>query len=269
MDGPKSSKKRVSHDSEEEVLREKLLPNIPKNKNPWKAFHPICCWEIVWNNPPYPDGIEYIKQCMEATCKKWSFQLEKGDGKNHAKQWGVWDEDMKGSDQGTTHIQGRFSLKKKTRSINWCNAWFRPTLEENMNNHDYVTKSDTRIEGPWKWDDEVIYIPRQIREIKNLYPFQADIIKSKDVWDTRNINFLVDIQGNHGKSILATWIMVHRIGFAIPYSNDFKDIMRMAKCIPNECRKLLIIDLPRALKKDSLFQFMAGLEDLKKRSHLG
>lgn len=188
-----------------------------------------------------------IKVVLKEHCKAWCFQEEKGES-------------------GYEHYQGRFSLKVKKR-LNECikllntNWNLSPTSNTNKDNDFYVSKEETRISGPWTDKDKETYIPKQIREIEKLYPWQLDIVNSAKIWDTRTINIIIDPFGNNGKSILKTYIGCHGIGRSIPFTNDYKDMMRMV--MDTEKKPLYIIDIPRALRKDQLYQFFSGIETLK------
>lgn len=188
-----------------------------------------------------------IKKVLKANCKCWCFQFERGE-------------------TGYQHYQGRFSLKIKKRltecvKLLGTNWHLSVTSEENRNNTFYVTKEDTRIAGPWSDADIERYIPRQIREIGALYEWQQSVVDDAKKWDTRHINIILDTVGNNGKSILKTYIGCHRIGRSIPFTNDYRDMMRMVMDTPKE--SLYIIDIPRALRKDQLYQFFSGIESLK------
>lgn len=235
-----------SSDEEEEYSEEDSYEYDKPIKTVGKpaARHAVFIWDFTWNNPPYPDELDEIKNTLKKMCKKWVFQLERGK-------------------LGTPHLQGRVSLKVKVRAPSFFEQVHWSITSEKAPSFDYAEKDDTRIAGPWKWDDVKIYIPRQIREIGKLWPWQQQVIDSRLLWNTRSINFIVDTVGNKGKSIVATYAMAHRLGWVLPFANDFRDIMRMALAAPPECRSMFIIDLPRALKKDTLYQFMAGIEDLK------
>lgn len=206
----------------------------------------VCVWDFTLKE----DAIsrDNLLKKIKEHCKKWCFQLEEGES-------------------GYRHYQGRISLKMKKRLNEITKAFdvkeihWSQTTTENSNNDFYACKDETRIEGPWKDTDIEKYIPRQIREIEKLRPWQQMIVDDAKVWNTRTINIIIDKDGNHGKSILKTWIGVHDIGRALPFSNDYKDIMRMVMDTPK--KSLYIIDIPRALKKDHLFQFFSGVETLK------
>jgi len=183
--------------------------------------------------------------------KKYCFQLEQGDS-------------------GYLHYQGRISLVKKRR-LNEILKVVKPLLEKihlsitsnnGLENNFYVMKNDTRIEGPWADSDEKpVYIPRQIREIKNLHPWQEKVLELSLLWDTRSINIIHDTEGNIGKSTLATYMGVNKLGKQIPYCNDYKDIMRMVMDMPTS--SCYLIDMPRAICKDKLFQMYSAIETIK------
>lgn len=190
---------------------------------------------------------ENIKGKLKEIAKKWCFQKEKGEK------------------TGYLHYQGRMSLKVKTREAQLRKelpGWhLSVTSTENIKNDFYVTKKDTRVDGPWCDKDRTVYIPRQIREIPELFKWQQGIIDNAKVWDTRTVNIIYDTEGNHGKTILKTYVGVHGIGRTIPFCNDYRDMLRMVMDTPKV--PLYIIDIPRALRKDQLFQFFSAIETIK------
>lgn len=191
-----------------------------------------------------------IKTGLKGYVKKYCFQLEEGD-------------------TGYRHFQGRFSLIKKRRLQEiipnfqkiFPGIHLSPTVKDNQTCDFYVTKTDTRVEGPWSDTDEETYIPRQIREIKELYPWQQKVIELSKIWDTRVIDVIYDPNGNNGKSILTTYMGVYKLGKTLPFVNDYKDIMRMVMDLPTS--NCYIIDMPRAINKEKLFQMYSGIETIK------
>jgi hypothetical protein len=187
------------------------------------------------------------KVLLSEHCKKWCYQLEVGE------------------QTGKKHFQGRFSLKVKLRFGACCKkfpGWHLSiTSNENRDNDFYVTKEDTRVAGPWKDTDEVIFIPDDLKVIKELRPWQEDIIRIAETQDFRTVNVVYDPVGNSGKTTVMRWCMVHKIGRKLPFVNDFKDLMRMAMDMP--VAKCYMFDLPRAINKEKLFQLYAGIEELK------
>ena len=95
----------------------------------------------------------------------------------------------------------------------------------------------------------------------HLYPWQQQIVDDANVWNTRTINLVVDTQGNNGKSILKTYVEVHRIGRAIPSCNNYKDIMRTVMNTPK--KRLYIIDMPLSINKEKLCNLMECIEMIK------
>lgn len=203
----------------------------------------VCTWDFTCGESFV--AREKIEEFLKKECKKWKYQLEQGRS-------------------GYRHYQGRISLKCKTRNIIGMickECCWSITSKDNINNFYYVEKEESRIEGPWCDTDEVIYIPRQIREIEKLYPWQQTIVDRAYVWDTRSINYIYCPEGNKGKSTLCGYIRAHKIGRALPPMNDMKDIMRMVCDVRTE--RLYLFDMPRCMKKDKLFGFYSGVEMLK------
>lgn len=193
---------------------------------------------------------DVIKALYPGIVKKYSFQSEIGDS-------------------GYEHYQGRISLIKKRRG---CEAlkllrtklakiYISPTSNNGMEEEFYVLKEDTRVLGPWTDKDEVTYIPRQVREMTTLRPWQQSVIDMHDVWDTRKIHVIIDTSGNIGKSSLCSYMGCHRMARTLPFVNDYKDIMRMVCDMPTS--RCYIIDMPRAISKEKLFQMYAGIETIK------
>lgn len=203
----------------------------------------VACYDFTC----FIEDVDVVRNLLKSYCKKWDFQQEQCPTTQKL------------------HFQGRFKLKVKERAAGVRKKFFgwhiTITSEENIGNVYYVTKEDTRVAGPWSSDDVERFIPRQIREIERLKPWQQSIIDDANVWDTRHINVIVDLTGNIGKTTLCSYAGVHGIGRKIPYSNDFRDIMRMVMDTPTS--RLYLFDMPRALKKDQLYQFFAGVEEIK------
>ncbi len=190
---------------------------------------------------------EVEKWCRKH-CKKWCFQKEKGES-------------------GYEHFQGRISFKSKKRltgckkihaTAHWC-----PTSNANRDNCFYVTKEDTRIDGPWADQEQCDedYIPRQIREMETLRPWQQTIVDQATVWDTRTINVVIDKKGGMGKTCLMSYMRCHKIAKKLPGVNCHKDLMRMAYSVG--VARCYTFDLPRAIDKTKLAGLYAALEELK------
>lgn len=122
-------------------------------------------------------------------------------------------------------------------------------------------KQETRVDGPWKDTDEEVYIPRQIREIQTLRPWQAQVIGSLNEWDTRTIHCIHDPVGNNGKTIMCQWVRCHRLGRIIPALNCGKDLMRAVMNMPKA--RAYVVDLPRAMNKGKLAEMFSAIEQIK------
>ena len=207
-----------------------------------------CCYDFRWS----ADGItpQQIISWLKGIAKRFVFQREVGDG-------------------GYNHYQGRLSLVKKRRKHEALRLfenppnYFEPTTNKEYQSGDafYATKVDTRVEGPWKDDDEEVYIPRQVREMDGLRPFQQHIVNDVDKWDKRKINIVYCKGGNKGKSSLVGYMRAHKLGRALPPVNDFKDLLRMVCDLPTS--KLYLFDMPRAMNKDKMYQFYSAVETIK------
>lgn len=186
-----------------------------------------------------------LRNILNDTCKKWKFQEEKCPT------------------TGKLHMQGRFSLKLKSRitSIPFSIGNYSVTSNANRDNFYYMEKGKTYTRGPWSDSDPVIYIPRQIREIEKLYAWQQTILDKMKIWDKRTINCVYNKTGNIGKSILVGWIRAYQLGRCLPPVNDFKDMLRMVCDLPTATSYL--IDMPKAIKKDKLGGFYAAIETIK------
>ena len=151
------------------------------------ATNPVACWDLTADGKT---DLEIIKDWCKEKCKKWCLQRERGE-------------------KGYEHYQMRVSLANKVRCLKvpW-NGWEMPTLKENLNNYDYVTKECTRIDGPWKWDDPKQVVTEHTKRVfKNGFlPFQEKLLELlKEKHNDRTINIVVDVRGNKGKSVFAKY----------------------------------------------------------------
>lgn len=212
----------------------------------------VACYHYDWTLPRDDwSHTEIIKLIHPKYVKKYTFQLEKGDS-------------------GYEHFQGRLSLIKKRRLTEACKLLkevlpkihLSVTSNNGLEDNFYVLKEDTKLEGAWSdTDPKPQFIPRQIREITKLKPWQQTVVDLSSEWNTRNINIILDTAGNIGKSILSTYMGVYGHGRQLPYCNDYKDIMRMVMDIPTS--RCYLIDMPRAINKEKLFQMYGAIETVK------
>lgn len=192
---------------------------------------------------------EWLDEWLEEYCKKWSYQLERGDS-------------------GYLHYQGRCSLGQKKR-LGYVVKNYKPlhgihwsiTSNECKGDMFYVTKEDTRVLGPWKDTDHKIHVPRDIRRIKQLRPWQEELMGIMMEDEDRCVYILYDPVGNSGKSIFARYMQVHGHAQQVPPLNDNKDIMQLIMCM--EESRAYIMDMPRCMNKDRLYGVYSAIETLK------
>lgn len=183
--------------------------------------------------------------------KKWAFQLEQGE-------------------EGYVHYQGRFSLYKKTTFAN-CAKLFLPharlsqtSSESSKDVFGYVTKVQTRIGGPWTSDDpEPFYLPLQF-QVQDFYPWQIDILNDRFV-SNRQVVVVIDKKGCTGKTTVGMNLAAQEKGFMVPPLDDYKDLMAvvMAKMQHTKSHKIIVIDIPRAIKQEKMYPLFAAVESIK------
>lgn len=208
----------------------------------------IACYDFTLSCAIENDYAKVWK-CLQEIAKKYVFQKEQ-------------------TDNGYIHFQGRMSLIKKRRLgaliklleptvMHGCHL--SPTSKEGSTSFTYVMKLDTRIEGPWDERTDVItYIPRQVQEIQ-LRSWQASVVMTHDIWDTRSINVLIDETGNIGKSTLVTYMRCHKLARKVPPVCCYKDVMRMVCDMP--ISKCYLFDMPRGVEHSS--QLYTAIEEIK------
>lgn len=187
--------------------------------------------------------------------------------KKLSKHWGYQKEI--GKETGYVHWQGRISLIKKLRMCELIKLFpikgkWSPTSDGCKSGdafYEYTTKEDTRVEGPWTDRDIAKYIPRQIREVNELYPWQNFVIEKINLWDSRHIDIIVDKQGCKGKSTLVGYCCCNGLARKVPALNNFKEIINMVMCMP--VSKAYFIDMPRALDKSKQGEFYSAIESIK------
>jgi hypothetical protein len=97
-----------------------------------------------------------LKAFLDAECERWCFQIEEGE-----------------SESKYLHYQGRFTLKTRKRLMEvrqmfvdvdagMTGVHLSVTSRVNADNYAYVTKSRTRVEGPWFNEAAREYIPADV-----------------------------------------------------------------------------------------------------------
>lgn len=210
---------------------------------------------------------ECIENWFKGRTKKWTYQLEKGE------------------ENGYEHYQGRISLIKKVRNETHLKKalftdecpffeYMEPTANTNaigdLKNDFYVLKVQSRIDGPWRDDDEPeAYIPKQYRHITQevLFPWQEEVMNiTLNTFDDRSINLIYDPVGLNGKSGISAYAELRCKCIDLPSINDFKELMgiMMCECEINKSPKAVFFDLPRAMDKTRLYGIICAMEQIKK-----
>ena len=234
----------------------------------------INMYDVTLSKECWPNG-DTLALYIHSIAKKWCFQLEAG------------------SETGHLHWQIRMSLMKKCRPAAAVKAYREKLLNDapdrqcrivpsktatflascddekhgtaNNKGFDYVMKEDTRVEGPWLDTEFVVpqAMTRQLKEFMEMKmrPFQVKLEKFCKVIDNRYIIYIIEETGGTGKSITAEYLGYHKIARRIPAMKTAEDIMQMIMCLPPS--PTYLIDMPRAMKKDNLWELYAGIEELK------
>ncbi len=217
----------------------------------------------VWDfraNEDYYYSEDELRGYMNQLAKQFAFSLEEGDS-------------------GYVHWQGRMSLFKVRRKTELMSLmekvgmkipnYLEPTSKDQAGRRSfsYVMKADTRIRGPFTDKDKAAYIPRQYVNME-LYPYQQQIIDSKNEFDFRIVDCIIDKKGNNGKSTVASIADLLHGAVDLPWVND-ADRLIASLCdilIAKQERKpgIIFMDMPRAVSKDKLYQLYAAIEQIKK-----
>lgn len=202
---------------------------------------------LFWDGDNRP-SVDDMRSHLSTHCKKFAFQVERG------------------ASSGRLHYQGRFSLKVKARRnavvTKVCTDFFSKASISVTHEHDnnvYVTKEETRVEGPWTDKDRIMV--RKVANMQTLRQWQEQMKNLLLPYDDRGIHVIIDPDGNKGKTAFQKYMAHHHNAVWIPPLYDMKDIMQFVMSIP--IGKIYIVNMPRAMNKTALGQFYAGMEQLK------
>lgn len=219
---------------------------------------------------------------MASKCYLWSWRSHQVDfdRKSWCKTWGKnWVFQLeRGEETGKLHFQGIISLKTKRTKAECLKVmsdlpeYFEPVANKNLAAGSpafYVTKEDTRVEGPWSDKDIQKFIPYQYLGLEEkLFPWQQHIWDNADVREPRIVNLILDRRGCSGKSTLAALMELHERGIDLPPVNDAKELIQSLADIliatENRDPKCIFIDIPRAMKQDKLYGLYTAIEQIKK-----
>lgn len=225
---------------------------------PDKVMTSVVGFDITLNNPEVT--WKQWGKLLNGWCKKWVFQLEKGES-------------------GTPHFQARIHLiQRKTMAglltdfkqgngpiADIGGRWSITSGGVHLGNKfNYVVKAD-REDGPWRDTDwvEPPVLTRQLRTFlkHTKYAWQETVEGWTTTEDDRSIKVIFDQWGNGGKSIFAEYLEYKGAAFEVPAMRTCEDLMQFAYGFRPQ--KVYMIDMPRGMKKDKLGEFYSGLECLK------
>lgn len=225
-----------------------------------KMTNPIFVFDITI---PY-DSVtkDNLEHWCKKTAKKWCFQREKSLKTEY------------------DHWQVRVSLNNKMRikqMINECQAQefvgchVSPTQEEVANSkalfYKYVTKEDTRVEGPWADNLKPKYMTKKVKTMmeNGLFPWQQYLLDCDP--DDEAINVIVDPEmGGMGKTSMVDWVAYWDLGLIVPgiWDTATKIMGYVYQCSGRIAGRTYLVDLPRA--EDSIAkqkELYCALEEIK------
>jgi hypothetical protein len=180
------------------------------------------------------DDHETAKLFFTEYCDKWIFQKEDTEDNLHY--------------QGTGHLKERTRAKGLAKRVN--TEFFGINIQPASTNgikalQKYCMKDETRVAGPWA--DREIYMGEDLPT--KLWPWQErlkQMIYEKP--DNRTIHWVVDKEGNHGKSDFCKLMAFKHDCLTLEYGNA-GDLKNLIFKYPN--KKAYLFDLTRC--KPSLF----------------
>lgn len=164
-------------------------------------------WCFTWNNPGEALGLQAK---LEQICEKFVYQRERGE-------------------QGTEHLQGAIWLKKKARisalkAIDVAIHW--EIMRNETASMNYCQKSETSIGEVVKYG-----FAGEIETLTELRCWQDElntILQSKP--DSRTIYWIVDYDGNAGKSEFVRWYAINNPKTAVcANAGNGKDVANLLK----------------------------------------
>lgn len=199
------------------------------------------------------------KKWLRENTRNWGFQIEEAPTTKKL------------------HLQGRFKLKEKMRISTLSGqlpyaSHLSQTSRANQNNMFYVQKVESRYLGPWT--DKDVYIPRQLRELTSLRPWQESVVNLSKTFDPRTVNVIVDKTGGAGKSTLAMYIQMQGLGIRIPPLTEYKNVVQTAKGFidlfmeskdPEEMENplMIVMDIPRSVPMKEIQNVFGAIETIK------
>lgn len=198
--------------------------------------------------------------------KRWVFQLEKG------------------SETGYYHFQCRVSLIQKSRDNSLAKLMHEhgfPNTNVSLTSNktvkgskvfDYVTKSETRLSGPWRDDADSVSFTSDVKKMMKagLFLWQIEIEKDLQQLRDREVDILYDLTGNQGKSVFSRYMCQRHKAVLLPPIKNSTMLSQTAAsaqiAYQNDMKgqiKIFIIDLPRAMNQENMASVYECIEQIK------
>jgi DNA-directed RNA polymerase subunit N (RpoN/RPB10) len=214
---------------------------VPRKSGNTNRISPAKHWCFTFNNYDLRIVEEMVPKFQEL-CDSFVMQQERGE-------------------EGTPHIQGVISLKKKSRPLE---LGFDKTIHWEVarkvkQSYEYCCKEDTRDGKVWTHN---YYIPRPIKIIKNLYSWQKELedIVINTMPDDRTVYWRWEPVGNTGKSAFCKYMHV-KYGALVIRGGGCRDISNMILNTDMEQCRCVIIDIPRANGNNVSFKAIECIKD--------
>lgn len=204
---------------------------------------------------------EELGQWLNGWCKKWVFQKEKGENTDYL-HW-----------QGRVHLIKKKRLNELIKQMQHPEWPFHWSITCNKvhegQSFNYVMKEDTKVEGPWT-DADFEEPPKMTWQLQYFLEKHENDLLEWQQWlkdylegpkEMREVVCIVDEYGRSGKSLFAEYLEYHKLAFEVPPFSSSEDLMQCVCCLKEQ--KAYLIDMPRAMKKEKLAGFFAGIESLK------
>ena len=111
------------------------------------------------------------------------------------------------------------------------------------------------------------YMPRQYRG-KTFYPWQRAVLDSRDDFNERYVDCIIDKDGNNGKSTLASIVDLQGLGIDMPTVDEgnklIQSLCNLLALKNSQSPGLVFFDMPRAQNKHQLTGLFTAIEQIKK-----